>query len=281
MFPASFAYYRPSSLSEAVALLHTHGDAAKVLAGGHSLIPAMKLRLARPAVVIDIGRLEELNYVRQTGDQLVVGPMTSHRAIESSTVLREHCPLMCEVAAHIGDVQVRNRGTLGGSIVHADPAADWPAALLALEAEFELCSRDGVRRMRAAEFFKGLMETAIRPDEILCEVRLPATGRGVAYVKSEQKASGFALCGVAAIVDPSRTRAAVAITGVSAVAYRATAVERLLSGAAISAAKVSEAASHAADNVDALSDMHASADFRLHLARVNTARALSSALARV
>jgi carbon-monoxide dehydrogenase medium subunit len=281
MFPAAFEYHRPKSLSQAVTLLGQLGDAAKVLAGGHSLIPAMKLRLARPAVIIDIGRIDELNYIRDAGDGVAIGAMTSHRAVETSAMLRDRCPLMCEVARHIGDVQVRNRGTVAGSVVHADPAADWPAGLLALGAEFDLCSRTGMRRIAAVDFFKGLMETAIRPDEILCEIRVPGTGRGVAYVKTEQKASGFALCGVAAVIDSTRTRVAVGVTGVATVPYRAAAVERALVGKALSTTSFADASSHAKDNVEALSDIHATAEFRAHLARVNTERALAAAMERV
>ena len=271
MYPAAFDYHRPTTLAEAVTLLAQHGDEAKVLAGGHSLIPAMKLRLAQPSVVIDIGRVTELNYIREQGGRIAIGAMTTHREIEASALLREKCPLLPEVASHIGDPQVRNRGTIGGSLVHADPAADWPAAILALDAELEIAGRSGRRTVRAADFFVGLLQSAVGSDEILCEIRVPVTSRSVAYVKTEQKASGFALAGVAVVVDGKVGGAKIGVTGVSATPYRARASETALSGRKLDAAAIADAASHAAADVEALSDIHASAEFRRHLARVNTA----------
>lgn len=279
MHPAPFDYVRASSLAEAIALLARHGDDAKILAGGHSLIPAMKLRLARPSVVIDIGGVADLAYVRE-GAPIAIGAMTTHRAIEASPLLNERCPLLPQVASQIGDVQVRNRGTIGGSLAHADPAADWPAAMLALDAEIVLAGPSGTRTVKAADFFTGVMQTAIGPGEILCEMRVPATGRGVAYVKTEQKASGFALCGVAAVVDAKAQAARIGITGVGATAYRASAVEQVLAGRPINAGAIASAATRAAEGVDPLSDIHATAEFRANLARVNTARALTSAAGR-
>jgi carbon-monoxide dehydrogenase medium subunit len=278
MYPASFDYRRPATLSEAVALLAEHGDDAKILAGGHSLIPAMKLRLARPGVVIDIGRIPELAYIRESGGRVAIGATTTHRAIEVAPALLDRCPLLCEVAAHIGDVQVRNKGTIGGSLVHADPAADWPAAALALDAELEIAGAKGLRTVRAAEFFVALMTSAVGSGEVLCEIRVPVTGRSVAYIKTEQRASGFALCGVAAVVDAKSGRVAIGITGVGVVPYRAQAVERALAGRPLTASSIEDAASHAADGVEPLSDIHASAEFRAHLARLNTKRALMAAL---
>src|SRR5713226_86685 len=189
MYPASFEYFRPSTLDEAVALLVRHGDDAKVLAGGHSLIPAMKLRLAKPKVIIDIGRVANLNYIRDADGQIAIGAMTPHGEIEASLRLRERCPLLPETASHIGDVQVRNRGTIGGSLAHADPAADWPAAILALDAELEVVGPRGRRTLRAGAFFVDLLQTALASDEILVEIRVPKTSAAVAYVKTEQKAS--------------------------------------------------------------------------------------------
>ena len=279
MFPAPFDYVRATTLSEAVELLVRHGEDAKILAGGHSLIPAMKLRLARPTVVIDIGRVAELNYVRDSGGQISIGATTTHREIEASPLLSERCPLLPAVAACIGDIQVRNKGTIGGSLAHADPAADWPAAVLALDAEIVLASASGLRTVKASAFFVGILQTAIAPGEILSEIRVPSTGRGVAYVKTEQKASGFAICGVAAVLD-ARGGARVGVTGVAATAYRASAVEQALAGKTINAAAITAAASRAADGADPLSDIHATAEFRAHLARVNTARALTQALGR-
>jgi len=278
MFPAPFEYHRPKSLAEAVALLKQHGEDAKVLAGGHSLIPAMKLRLARPSVVVDIGRLSELDYIREEGGRIAIGATVTHRSIEVSPLLRDRCPLLPDTAVHIGDVQVRNKGTIGGSLVHADPAADWPAAVLALDAEFSIAGPAGVRTVPASQFFVGLMQSAVQSGEVLCEMRVPPTGPSVAYVKTEQKASGFALAGAAAIVGADGIR--VGITGVAAKAYRAAAVEQALAGKTLSAATIAEAAAHAADGMELLSDIHADAAYRAQLARVNTARALTTAFQR-
>src|SRR6266566_6942896 len=206
MYPANFDYLRPSTLDEAVAMLVQHGDAAKLLAGGHSLIPAMKLRLARPEVVIDIGRIPRLNGIRDEGGHFAIGAMTTHQEIARSTRLKDKCPLLPETAAHIGDIQVRNRGTIGGSLAHADPAADYPAAILALDAEIDLVGPRGKRTVKAPAFFVDLLQTAIGPDEILTEIRVPLTAKSVAYEKTEQKASGFALAGVAAVVGTDGIR---------------------------------------------------------------------------
>jgi carbon-monoxide dehydrogenase medium subunit len=275
MYPASFEYVRPSTLDEAVALLARHGEDAKVLAGGHSLIPAMKLRLARPKVVIDIGRLGGLNYIREIGGRIAIGAMTTHHEIESSALLRGTCPLLPETAGHIGDVQVRNKGTIGGSLVHADPAADYPAPILALEAELEVAGPKGRRTIAAQSFFVDLLQTAISPGEILCEIRVPATARSVAYEKTEQKASGFALAGVAVVV--SREGVRIGVTGIAAKPYRAAAAERVL-GAQTSPDAIARAAALVGQGIDALGDIHASPEFRLHLAEVNTRRALVRAL---
>ena len=279
MYPANFDYARPATVDEAIALLAKHGDAAKVLAGGHSLIPAMKLRLAQPRVVVDIGRIETLNDVREARGAIAIGAMTTHAEIELSPLLRDRSPLLPETASHIGDMQVRNKGTIGGSLAHADPAADYPAAILALEAEIDLAGPRGRRTVKASAFFVDLLQTAIEPNEILTEIRVPATAKSVAYVKTEQKASGFALVGVAAIVGADLVR--IGITGVAAKAYRAAAVEQLLAGPRPPTAQaIALAAAHAADGVEPLSDIHASAEFRAHLAEVNTRRAIERALAR-
>jgi aerobic carbon-monoxide dehydrogenase medium subunit len=277
MYPANFDYVRPSSVDEAVALLKKHGDDAKVLAGGHSLIPAMKLRLARPKIVLDIARIAALSYIRESGGAIAIGATTTHFEIETSKVLRDKSPLLPETAAHIGDVQVRNKGTIGGSLVHADPAADYPAAILALDAEIDLVGPRGKRTVKAAQFFVDLLQSAAGPDEILTEIRVPATAKSVAYVKTEQKASGFALAGVAVVANASGVR--VGVTGIAAKPYRATAVEQAL-GSQRTAQAIALAASHAADGVDPLSDIHASSEFRAHLAEVNTKRALERAFAR-
>jgi carbon-monoxide dehydrogenase medium subunit len=279
MYPANFDYARPTTVDEAVALLSRHGDEAKVLAGGHSLIPAMKLRLARPGIVVDIGRIQGLSYIRETSGRIAIGATTTHATVAASALLQQKCPLVSETAILIGDVQVRNRGTIGGSLVHADPAADYPAAILALDAEFELAGPRGRRTVAAADFFVDLLQTAIAPDEILTEIRVPATPKSVAYEKTEQKASGFALAGVAAVVTADRI--SVGVTGVAAIPYRARAVEQALAGRRSPTAEaIALAASHAADGVEPLGDIHASPEFRAHLAQVNARRALIRAFQR-
>jgi len=279
MYAASFDYHRPSTIEEAVALLAKHGDDAKLLAGGHSLIPAMKLRLARPRVVVDIARIETLTGLGESAGRVTIGSLTTHHAIESSALLKAKSPLLAEVASMIGDVQVRNKGTIGGSLAHADPAADYPAEILALDAEIDLASPRGTRTLKPGTFFVDLLQTAMAPDEILTEIRVPVTARTVAYVKTEQKASGFALTGVAVVIGPDGAR--VGVTGVAGKPYRAVAVEQALAGHRTPTAEaIAAAAAHAADGVDALADIHASAEFRVHLAQVNTRRALARALAR-
>ena len=279
MYPANFEYQRPATVDEAVALLARHGDDAKLLAGGHSLIPAMKLRLAQPKVVVDIGRITSLSYIRDAGGTIAIGAMTTHHEIEASKVLRDRSPLLAETAEHIGDTQVRNKGTIGGSLAHADPAADYPAAILALDAEIDLVGPRGRRTVKAGAFFVDLLQTAIAADEILTEIRVPVTARTTAYVKTEQKASGFALAGAAAVIGSDGVR--VGITGVAAKAYRATAVEQALAGQRTPTAEaLARAATHAADGVRPLGDIHASPEFRAHLAQVNTRRAIERALGR-
>jgi len=277
MYPASFDYKRPATIDEAVALLTQFGDDAKVLAGGHSLIPAMKLRLARPRVVVDIGRIANLNYIREAGSSIAIGAMTTHQEIASSKQLQDKCPLLPETASHIGDMQVRNMGTIGGSLAHNDPAADYPAAILALDAEIDVAGPKGRRTIRAGDFFVDLLTTAIAPNELIVEVRVPATPKTVAYVKTEQKASGFALAGVAVVISPAGVR--VGITGVAAKAYRATGVEQALKGKTTAEA-IAQAAARATDGVELLNDIHASAEYRAHLAQVNTKRALERAASR-
>ena len=280
MYPANFEYTRPSTVEEAVALLGKYGDDAKVLAGGHSLIPAMKLRLARPNVLVDIGRITNLNYVKTDAHgRFSIGAMTTHADIAASRPLRTKCPLLPETAAHIGDVQVRNKGTIGGSLVHADPAADYPGAMLALNAEMDLVGPKGKRVVRVADFFVALLQSAVGPDEILTEIRIPETSPAVAYVKTEQKASGFALAGVAVVQSMAGFR--IGVTGVAAKAYRASAVEHVL--AKLKSPKpeeIAQASMLAADGVHPLSDIHASAEYRAHLAQINTRRAIEKALSR-
>jgi aerobic carbon-monoxide dehydrogenase medium subunit len=287
MIPAQFDYVAPSTLDEALSLLAERADDAKILAGGHSLIPAMKLRLAQPALLVDIGRVKDLSYINADGDQLRIGAMTTHHEIEASERLRDACRLLPECAASIGDVQVRNRGTIGGSLAHADPAADWPAAIIALRAELVAVSLQGERVIAADDFFVEMLTTALRADEVLREIRitLPPARTGQAYAKAPHPASGFAVVGVAVTLtldaDGKCSSAGVGITGVAAKAYRAAQVESALVGSTPDEQTVAAAAAHAADGVDANGDIYASADYRRHLAQVYTRRAIAAAAARI
>jgi len=282
MISAQFDYVRPKTLDEALALLAQNED-AKILAGGHSLIPAMKLRLAQPPLLVDIGRLSDLAYVREDGGQISIGAMTTHYQIESSDLLKQICPLLPECARHIGDVQVRNKGTIGGSVAHSDPAGDWPAAIIALNADIVAVSSNGERTIKADDFFVDLLTTALQPGEILREIRInKSNGRsGHAYVKMHHPASGFAVVGVAANLsfDGGGTcqQASVGVTGVSSKAFRAAGVEAGLNGAKLDEQTIAGAASHATDGVDVNGDLFASADYRRHLAEVFTRRAVASA----
>jgi len=278
MIPAAFDYYQPKTLEEAIGLLASN-DEAKVLAGGHSLLPAMKLRLAQPKALVDLSRIAELNYIREENGQIAIGAMTTHFEIESSALLREKCPLLPEVAEHIGDVQVRNKGTFGGSLVHADPAADWPAAALALDAEFQIAGLSARRTVPAADFFVEMMQSAVQSNEILREIRVPVTPKSVAYAKFAQKASGFAIAGVAVVIEKTNGEVRIGITGVAPKAYRAIAVENELRGKPLSPESIRAASAKAAEGIDSLNDIHASAEFRAHLARVHCARALARAAA--
>ncbi|HXF03875.1 MAG TPA: xanthine dehydrogenase family protein subunit M [Blastocatellia bacterium] len=287
MIPSAFEYFAPSSVSEAVSLLSTYRDQAKLLAGGHSLIPLMKLRLAQPKYVIDLSRIAELTSIRDEGDAIVVGALARHHAVETSDIIRQKCPVLAEAAGKIGDVQVRNMGTIGGSLAHADPAADYPAAILALGAQMHLVGPRGERSVMAEDFFVDLLTTALQPDELLVSVRIPAIKprTGTAYIKIPQKASGFALCGVAALVTVDQNNicqdAAIGITGVAAKAYRAKGVEASLRGQKMEGQTLADAAAKAAEGVDPLEDIHASAEYRAHLARVCCRRALELALSRI
>src|SRR5213594_2643088 len=200
MIPAQFDYARANSLEEALTLLAQNED-AKILAGGHSLIPAMKLRLAQPPLLVDIGRIKDLSYVREENGQIRVGAATTHYQIESSDLLKNICPLLPDCASHIGDVQVRNKGTIGGSLAHSDPAGDWPAAILALNSELVVVSKNGERTIKADDFFVDLLTTALEPGEILREIRIKSNGAGQAYMKMPHPASGFAVVGVAANIS--------------------------------------------------------------------------------
>lgn len=285
MIPANFDYIAAKSLDEAISLLARHKDDAKILAGGHSLLPAMKLRLMQPKVLIDLGRIKDLSYIKEEGGQIRIGAMTTHFQVETSDVLRRACPLLPETASHLGDMQVRNKGTIGGSVAHADPAADWPAAILALDAEIVATSAKGDRVIKATDFFVEMLTTALDPGEVLREIRISASKGKIAqaYVKVRHPASGFAVVGVAVnlSIDGGKCQSAgIGITGVSPKAYRAAKVESTLKGNTLDAKTIGSASSHAADGVDVNSDLYASAEYRKQLATVYTRRALEIAVAR-
>jgi carbon-monoxide dehydrogenase medium subunit len=286
MFPARFEYHRAGSVKDVLALLKQFGDDAKLLSGGHSLLPMMKLRLAQPAHLIDIGEIDELRQITEQGKSIGIGATCTHDQIARSELVREKIGLFAQCAEAIGDVQVRNRGTIGGSLSHADPGADYPAGVLALEAELRLQSEAGVRNLKAEDFFVDIMTTAARPGEVLTQVSfapVPANA-GYTYIKHRQPASGFALVGVAALVTLNRRgnfdRVRVGITGLAAKAFRAKAVENVLGGKEPDINTISAAAAHATDGIDPLSDIHAPADFRAALARVYTRRAIEAATSR-
>jgi carbon-monoxide dehydrogenase medium subunit len=285
MIPASFDYIAAKSLDEAISLLAKHKDDAKILAGGHSLLPAMKLRLMQPKVLIDLGRIRDLSYIKEEGGQIRIGAMTTHFQVEISDLLRRSCPLLPETASHLGDMQVRNKGTIGGSLAHSDPAADWPAAILALDAEIVATSAKGDRVIKATDFFVEMLTTSLQLGEILREIRIPS-GKGKpaqAYMKVRHPASGFAVVGVAVnlSIDGGKCQSAgIGITGVSPKAYRASKVESTLKGNTLDAKTLSAACAHAAAGVDVNSDLYASAEYRKQLATVYTRRAIEMAASR-
>jgi aerobic carbon-monoxide dehydrogenase medium subunit len=286
MFPAKFEYHAPSTLDEAIKLLADGDGDVKVLAGGHSLLPLMKLRLAQPKALVDISKISGLSGVKTGGGWVAVGALTTHAQVATSEEIKSKLPLLAECAATVGDLQVRNCGTLGGSLAHADPAGDLPAAALALNAEMKLRGPNGERGVKAQDFFVGLLTSALETNEILTEVHmreLPANS-GSAYLKFDHPASHYAICGVAVVLtveDGHISDARVAITGVADKAYRAEAVEAVLKGHHPDAETITAAAQHAAEGVEALGDLHASSEYRAHLARVYTRRALEAAAARV
>jgi carbon-monoxide dehydrogenase medium subunit len=282
MISQTFEYAAPATLAEALKLID---GGAKPLAGGMSLIPMMKLRLSSPDKLVDIARLKDLNYIREAAGAIHIGASSTHDQVETSALIRGKCPLLGETAAHIGDVQVRNMGTIGGSVAHADPSADYPAALQALEARIVLKSAKSERTVSAADFFVDTFTTALEPGEIVSEVIVPVEGSGVgtSYQKMAQPASGFAIVGVAARIQRTGGKIAMArigVTGLSNRSFRATACEKALAGKAGSASEIQNAAALVSEGVDANGDLFASADYRKHLAVVYAARAILAALAR-
>lgn len=280
MIPAPFEYERADSVAHAVELLTAHGDEAKLLAGGHSLIPLMRLRLAHPSVLIDISRIGELSYVREDEDEIAIGAGTTHHDVATSPLLAEQLPIVAHAASLIGDPQIRHVGTIGGSVVHGDPVSDQPAVLLALDARFVLTGPDETRESPASAFFKGLFDTDVRPGEVLTEIRVPkpAAGTGWSYLKFTRRALDYALVGVASVVGPSNggVRATVGLAGMGSTPLRAGAVEQALADGADAAS----AAAHATEGTAPTSDTFGSAEYRSHLVGVLTRRSLEEAMAR-
>ena len=271
MIPAAFDYVRAGSAEEAVNLLTQHGEDAKLLAGGHSLIPLMKLRLASPSVLIDVGRISDLSYIRDGSDHIAVGALTRHHDIEHSDVLQTEVPILAHVAGLVGDPQVRHRGTIGGSLAHGDPASDLPAVVLALGGTLVARGPGGERTIPADDFFTGFLETALAPDELLTEIRVPkVAGAGWSYQKFNRRALDWAIVGVAAIKNG---HTGVALVNMGSTPLRASAVEQALSQGASAA----DAARQAAEGTEPPTDLNASPDYRRHLAQVLVRRALEEA----
>ncbi|HWP60876.1 MAG TPA: xanthine dehydrogenase family protein subunit M [Candidatus Acidoferrales bacterium] len=286
MFPANFGYLPARSVENALELLREYGEDAKLLAGGHSLIPAMKLRLAAPKYLIDLGTIPGLRGARREGNQLVVGALTVHADVASSEVVRQHLPALAEAAAAIGDVQVRNRGTIGGSVAHNDPGADLPVVLTALNASFVLVSLTGTRTVDAEQFFIDVFTTALAPHEVLTEIRipLPPSGSGTAYAKLPHPASGYVVVSAGALLrrDASGRCAAarVAVGGLGGGPRRALAAEAALQGQPLTAATIAAAAAKAADGSDPVDDTYASAEYKRHVACVYARKAIELAAER-
>ena len=283
MIPMAFDYEVAESVDHAVELLGQHGDESKLLAGGHSLIPIMRLRLAAPTVLIDLGRLEELRYVRDGGDHLAIGAMTRHRDLLFNDLIKEHCGIVGWTAGLLGDPSVQHRGTLGGTLSHGDSSGDMPSVITALEGELTIQGPEGERIVKAADFFQDYMMTALGEQEVVTEIRVPKLGgnTGWSYKKFSRRSQDWATVGVAAIVERSNGHigsARIALTSMGATPIRAGAVEQALSGA--SPDTVAEAAQSADEGTNPSSDDAASAEFRRHLARVWTRRAVEEALGR-
>lgn len=288
MIPPKFEYLAPASLSEAAAFLASHPGDAKLLAGGQSLIPVLKLRLARPGWLVDLGRIGGLSYIREepgTGGKpgtIAIGAMTPYVDIKNSALLRQKCPLLTQTVAVVADVQVRNRGTLGGSLAHADPSADMPAAIIALGGELKAVGPKGERWIGVANYFQGMFETALAADEILTEIRVPIlTGQRTAYLKAARRPTDFALVGVAVRMlvgkDDKCEEISIGVTGVTDRTYRAVGVERALQGKRLEPKVIEEAASVVVKDVEVLGNIHGSADYRAHVARIYVARAIAAA----
>jgi carbon-monoxide dehydrogenase medium subunit len=272
VIPAPFEYVRADSADEAISLIGQHGDEAKFLAGGHSLLPLMKLRLAQPSVLVDIGRVSDLSYIRDAGDHIAIGALTRHMDVETSPVLAEHVPLLAHAAGHVGDPQVRHRGTIGGSIAHSDPASDLPATTLALGATYVAQGPNGTREIAAGEFFHGFLQTALEPDEMLTEIRVPKmNGAGWSFQKFNRRAQDWAIVGVAAWRRNGDS--GVALVNMGSVPILASSVSSALAGGA----SIADAAEQAAAESEPQSDLNATPEYRVHLAKVLVRRALEQA----
>ena len=272
MIPASFEYRRAGSVEQALGWLSEDPDSTKLLAGGHSLLPLMKLRLATPGVLVDVGRVPGLSYVRDAGDHVAIGALTRHRDLEISEVARASVPLLAHVAGQVGDPQVRHRGTIGGSLAHGDPASDLPAAVLALDATMVADGPRGRREIAASDFFRGFLETALEPDEMLTEIRVRKAPSGWAFQKFNRRAQDWAIVGVAAVLDGDPR---VALVNMGSTTVRARGTEEALAAGA----EAADAAARAAEGLEPPSDLHASAEYRRHLATVLVRRALVEAAA--
>lgn len=284
MYSANFEYFRPATLAEAISILSQNKD-AKLLAGGHSLIPAMKMRLAQPVALVDIGRIKELSGIKFSGGKLTVGAMTTQAAIAASDDVKKHCAILAETSAQVGDTQVRNRGTIGGSIAHADPAADMPTLMVALDATLTATGPGGSRDIPASAFFTGLLSTALKADEVLTSITIDtgSLGKGGTYLKHPHPASGYAVVGVAAVVGLNGGKCSgvrVAIGGSVANPVRVSAAEAALNGQEPSEANIAAAAAKAAEVKASMSDWYASSEYRQALATTLTKRALATAAER-
>jgi carbon-monoxide dehydrogenase medium subunit len=272
VIPAAFDYVRASSAAEAVSLIGQHGDEAKFLAGGHSLLPLMRLRLASPSVLVDIGRVDDLSYIRDAGDHIAIGALTRHMEVETSELLKQHVPLLAHAASHVGDPQVRHRGTIGGSIAHADPASDLPATTLALGATYVAQGPGGTREIAAKDFYQGFLESALAPDEMLTEIRVPKmNGAGWSFQKFNRRAQDWAIVGVAAWRHNGQS--GVALVNMGSTPVLASSVSEALA----QGASVMDAAQLAAEEAEPQSDLNASPEYRVHLAKVLVRRALEAA----
>ena len=284
MISTAFDYSRATSIDDAVAKLQAAGGTAKLIAGGHSLVPLMKLRLSEPQTLIDIARIPDLSGIRQPGDRIEIGAATTHNDVASSALLASVCPVLSDAAGEIGDLQVRNRGTMGGSLAHADPAADYPAVMLALDADIHVKSANGARTIKASDFFQGLFTVDLSPDEIITAVQIAPT-KSAAYAKLNQRASHFAIVGVAAAVEVKSgtiQSARIGLTGASSHAMRLKNVEEALAGKPATEETIAAASKLAGAGIDDInSDIHAGEEYRRAMIAVFTERALKKALARL